>query len=63
MRYIHFEIFKSTVKSWPTLFNEAADFAEGVGREKLIAISHSADSSNGVVTVWYWADKPRPSEK
>ncbi|MGH9674021.1 MAG: hypothetical protein ACRD44_12640 [Bryobacteraceae bacterium] len=63
MRYVHFEIFKGVVKSWPTLFGEAADFAESLGREKLIGISHSEDASKGVVTVWYWADKPRLNEK
>ena len=36
------------------LGQRAADFANGIGREKLISISHSVDQNQGVVTVWYW---------
>ncbi len=49
-----FRIFRGTFKSWDTLFQEAADFAATVGPDRLISISHSADKSEGVVTVWYW---------
>ena len=58
-RYVHFRAFKSSFKSWETLFAEAAAFAEEVGPEDLISISHSEDQSKGVVTVWYWSGEPR----
>jgi hypothetical protein len=61
-RHVHFEIFKSSFKSWESLFAEAATFAESVGPERLIGISHSEDHSKGVVTVWYWSDEPRGTE-
>jgi len=61
-RRVYFEIFKSSFKSWEELFQEAATFAEGVGPQRLIGISHSEDSSQGVVTVWYWSDQPREAE-
>jgi hypothetical protein len=58
-QYVHFEMFKSTFSSWESLFMEAAKFAENVGPEHLIGISHSSDHSEGVVTVWYWSNRPR----
>ena len=60
--YVRFEVFKSSFKSWESLFAEAAAFAESVGREHLIGISHSEDQSKGVVTVWYWSNEPRGTE-
>jgi hypothetical protein len=38
------------------LFNQAAAFATSVSPDRLITISHSADRTDGVITVWYWAD-------
>jgi hypothetical protein len=61
-RYVHFEVFKSSFKSWESLFGDAATFAEEVGPEGLIGISHSEDQNKGVVTVWYWSDQPRDAE-
>jgi hypothetical protein len=61
-RYVHFQFFKSSFKSWESLFEEAAAFAEGIGPERLIGISHSEDENSGVVTVWYWSDEPRPEQ-
>ena len=61
-RYVHFEIFERSFKSWESLFVEAATLAESVGPDRLIGISHSEDSSKGVVTVWYWSDAPRGAE-
>jgi hypothetical protein len=49
------------MKSWQELFGDAAAFAETVGKERLICISHSADDSNGVVTVWYWSEEANAS--
>lgn len=46
--------FRGTLKTWDTLFHEAAQFASTLGKDRLISISHSADHSDGIVTVWYW---------
>jgi hypothetical protein len=51
-----FEIFASATQSWDVLFREAARFATGLGPDRLIGISHSHESTVGVVTVWYWSD-------
>jgi hypothetical protein len=51
---VNFEVFRSSFDSWETLFQQAADFAESIGKENLISISHSEDANEGVVTVWYW---------
>jgi hypothetical protein len=61
-RYVRFEVFESSFKSWQSLFAEAATFAESLGPERLIGISHSEDGSTGVVAVWYWSDEPRAVE-
>ena len=49
-----FKHFRATLKSWERLFQEASSFATEVGKDRLISISHSADSADGIVTVWYW---------
>ena len=54
MRHVGFRVFKTMTKSWAELFSEAARFADEVGRERLISISHSEDSNEGVVAVWFW---------
>ena len=41
-------------QNWQRLFEEAALFASELGRERLINISHSEDTNDGVVTIWYW---------
>jgi hypothetical protein len=51
---VKFEIFTSSLKSWPSLCEEAATFANKIGRERLITISVSEDHNDGVVVVWYW---------
>ena len=53
---VQVKLFKSTVKSWATLCDEAAAFASEVGRERLINISVAgADvGGQGVIFVWYW---------
>jgi hypothetical protein len=48
-------LFKSTLKSWDTLCEEAAAFASTIPRDKLITIAHSEDHNTGVVIVWYWS--------
>ncbi|HWI56026.1 MAG TPA: DUF4339 domain-containing protein [Bacillota bacterium] len=49
-----YRIFRGTLTTWEELFDQASEFASDIGRERLISISHSADRSDGVVTVWYW---------
>jgi hypothetical protein len=59
---VRFEMFKSHLQSWETMFSEAAAFASGLGPERLISISHSEDQGKGVVTVWYWSEIRMRSE-
>ena len=55
---LKFESFRSSFKSWETLFGKACDFADSVGRDNVLNISHSCDANGeGVVTVWYWAEE------
>ena len=52
--FTHYKIFKSQSKSWDQLFNEASQFANQLGEQRLISISHSCDQYEAVVAVWYW---------
>jgi hypothetical protein len=52
---VKFKAFRGLFSSWDTLFSDASEFASTLGSERLISISHSADHSDGVVVVWYWA--------
>jgi hypothetical protein len=54
MKRAAFRMFRSHTKSWEELFGEVANFADEVGRERLISISHSEDGNEGVAVVWYW---------
>lgn len=54
MRKVTYRQFRGTWASWEALFQQAARFASTLEPERLISISHSADHSDGVVTVWYW---------
>ena len=53
---VRFELFRGTFATWPQLFEQAAEFATRIGRERVISISHSEDKDDGVVAVWYWDD-------
>ena len=55
---VEFQMFRGTMISWDNLFREAAEFAGALAPEQLISISHSADHSDGIVTVWYWSAPP-----
>ena len=57
MKTVQFRLFRSSMSSWQTLFEQAAAFADTVGREDVISISHSEDQNDGVVTVWYWGER------
>lgn len=54
----NFRIFKSTMKYWDTLLEEASQFASELGPQLLINIAHSCDHSEAVVVVWYWDKQP-----
>jgi hypothetical protein len=51
---VSFQVFKSHMKSWTNLCEEAAAFASEKGKERLINLSVSADSGQGIIVVWYW---------
>ena len=53
---VEFRVFRGVMTSWAALFEEAAQFATEIGRERLINISHSEDKNDGVVTVWFWSE-------
>jgi hypothetical protein len=46
--------FRGSLKSWPELFGQAADFATEIGVDHVISISHACAGSDGTVAVWYW---------
>ena len=50
---VKFELFKSSMKSWQKICEEAAAFATAKGAERIINISMSEDHSKGVIVVWY----------
>lgn len=52
--YTHYRMFKSSVKTWETMLNEASDFASTIGEQRVISISHCCDNGTAVVVVWYW---------
>jgi hypothetical protein len=55
-------VFQSATISWEEFCAQAAEFATGVGRDKLINISITAAGgadvlgigASGVIVVWYW---------
>ena len=57
-RSARFEMFRSETRSWLDLFGDASRFATEIGTERLINISHSWEGAQGIVTVWYWDDRP-----
>lgn len=59
---LEYRVFRGMWATWDELFHQAAQFANEVGPERVISISHSEDKDDGVVTVWYWTgedDAPR----
>jgi hypothetical protein len=48
---VNYKYFRGTFITWPELFDQAADFATKIGKERLISISHSEDEKDGVVAV------------
>jgi uncharacterized glyoxalase superfamily protein PhnB len=56
-REVKFEEFRGIMATWTDLFSQAAAFASGIGPDRLIGISHSEDQQDGVIAVWYWAER------
>ncbi len=50
---VTFKIFRSTLKSWEKLCQDASAFASALPEGRVISISHSGDHSDGVVVLWY----------
>ena len=61
-RWMRFWFVRSSTRTWASLFDEAADRAAGLAEGQLFTISHSCDSSDAVVAVWYWVDH-NPAEQ
>jgi hypothetical protein len=55
-RFADFKIFRSSLSPWEAIFQQAADFATQLGRDRVISISHSEANGEAVVTVWYWRE-------
>ena len=53
---VKYKYFRGLLMTWDSMFAEAAAFATTIGRERLIGISHSQAVTEGVVTVWFWAE-------
>jgi hypothetical protein len=51
---VRHKLFKSMVKPWDSLCEEAGAFAAEIGRDRLINISVALDGGQGVIFVWYW---------
>lgn len=51
---LRFRSFESMWDSWQVLLDRAAGFASLLDPEQLLGICHSAESSTGLVVVWYW---------
>ena len=53
---VEYKTFRGILAGWEKLFQQAAEFATQIGKERLINISHSENHGKGVVTVWYWSE-------
>ena len=53
---VDYKMFRGTLITWEELFAQAAEFASTLTPEELIGISHSEDSNDGVVVVWFWKE-------
>jgi len=61
---VTFKMFRGAFKDWTSLFGEACDFANTLGPDELLSISHSCDHNDGVVTVWFYSrNDPATSDR
>jgi hypothetical protein len=52
-----FEMFRGgSFTSWDALFQQVADFATSLGRDRVVSISQSEDQNDAVIVVWYWSE-------
>jgi hypothetical protein len=49
-----FMLFKSLSDPWDVMAQKVADFLTTLGPGRVIGVSHSQESSLGVIAVWYW---------
>lgn len=62
-RWMRSWFVRSSMRSWQQLFDEVAAFASQLEEGQLFDITHSADSNEGVITVWYWVDQAPKQRK
>lgn len=55
-RWLRVRFVRSSMRSWQSLFQETAKWADGLADGQLFSISHSCDNTDAVVAVWYWVD-------
>ena len=49
---LRFQVTRGSLASWDSLFTQAGAIAGG---KRVAGISHSEDTNEGVIAVWYWA--------
>jgi hypothetical protein len=60
---LRYEMFRAgPLTKWEALFQRAADFATSRGPDRVVSISHSSDGGDGVITVWYWAERSETTD-
>ncbi len=60
---VKYKFFRGLLATWDDLFAQAAEFAQEIGRDRLINVSHANSGGDGTVTVWYWADDESSVER
>jgi len=53
---VRFKTFQSQFGLRERVLQKVAEFAQQVGRERLISISHSEERDNAIITLWYWEE-------
>jgi len=54
---LKYKVFRASGQTpWDKLFDEAAQFANEIGAEQVVNISHTADGGSGTVVIWYLAE-------
>jgi hypothetical protein len=59
-----YKFFKSSFHSWEKMAEEVTAFLTTLGPGRVISVSHSQESSHGVIAVWYWevTEENQPSD-
>ena len=60
---VFFKIYDSKMASREKLFKVATEFANQIGPDRLITLTHSEDRDNIVLTIWYFTDEPESKGK